>query len=157
VADVDPAVWQVLTEGLTDPQRLHDLLKPHLETIEEEGEAVVRLRTLQERLAALEKKAAEGLLPDTSTPLAREAVAKLLAQPDQERAALQQEEAVLQARGAGPLPTSGPAGFAQVRQWLLGATLADVNCEDDQARQSATEGMAPALTAPLPADLQAVL
>jgi hypothetical protein len=159
VAEVDPVVWQVIAAGLTDPQRVQELLGPHLDTLTEEGETVVRLRTLRERLAALEQKAVEVLQLDTSTALAREQVTKLLAQLDQERTVLQQEEAALQARGegGGQLLTSGAAFFAQVRQWLLGSTLADVNFEDHQTRQTTTEGIATALTAPLPVDLHAVL
>jgi site-specific DNA recombinase len=159
VADVDPVIWQVLTEGLTDPQRVQELLMPHLEVMAEEGEASVRLHALQERLAALEQKAAEVLQLDTSTALAREHVTKLLAQLDLERAALQHEEAALQARGKGGerLPTSGTAFFQQIRQWLLGSTLADVDYEDSRAGQQATAGKAALLTAPVPAELHAFL
>ena len=159
VAEVDPVIWQVLTEGLIDPQRVQDLLRPYLEAMAEEGEAAVRLRTLQERLATLEKKASEILLLDTSTALAREHVAKLLAQLDQERASLQQEGAVLQATGkeGGQLPTSGTEFFQHVRQWLLGTTLAEAVDEGNNDRLKTAGGSEGALTAPVPAELHALL
>ena len=150
----------MLADGLTDPQRLHELLLPHLEALAEEGETVMRLRTLQERLATVEQKAAEVLLLDTSTALAREHVTKLLAQLDRERVALQQEEAALQLRGEGEgevLSTSGTLLLQQLRQWLLGTTLAEAGYENNGAGPEAAAGKTSALTAPLPAELQAVL
>jgi len=51
----------------------------------------LRLQVVGERIAVLEQKADEVLRLDTSTPLARERVAKLLAELDVERAGLVQE------------------------------------------------------------------
>jgi hypothetical protein len=159
VADADLVVWQVIAEGLTDPKHFQALLVPHVEAIAAEGETAIRLRTLQERIALIEKKASEVLQLDTSTVLAREHVAKLLSQLEQERARLQQETAALQTTGnSGGQPLVPRTTFIhQVRQWLLGTTLADAGYDGKGAIHKTAGVNAHTLTAPVPAELHEFL
>jgi hypothetical protein len=116
--DVDPVVWGALAAGLTDPQTLRELLTPHLVAEHERVREDLRLQAVQERITVLEQKADEVLRLDTSTPLARERVEKLLAELNQERAGLVQEQATLEeALGTHDrLPTEREGQFQQVRQ-----------------------------------------
>ncbi|HKA55027.1 MAG TPA: recombinase family protein [Candidatus Binatia bacterium] len=158
VVDVDPGVWAALAARLTDPQTLHALLAPHLAAAQDRVRDDLRLQAVRERIAVLEQKADEVLRLDTSTPLARERVAKLLATLDQERAVLLREQTSLTA-ALGPrdrMLTDREEQFQQVRQWLLGTTLPMAGYRDED-HQGTTDLAADLGVAAAPAELQSFL